>query len=377
MLLVVTFYLRLLVFTIISVFFIYLINESYVTNNWSSTRRMGFAEAKYCSTPVYSMNRIVVQEFNSSLPFCYRTEGSHYFMCMSDDVLRGCEPVLRHVTVGSSVEEFNDKFNSAERNYFPNCAFILLCSIMSMGLSCMYEAKEVTEENPNNPAVDSMFMIRFNVCLSLAVILSLLITSAQFILIYTEDCTALYKDANDSKFCTNMASCHAVINSVIDPPNWFVNWYRWICLVFVGMIVTTLGLMCSVKYSISANMHQVHPGTDDTSLEEPVLLPLEFKRQRDWRNTSELEFSSDCTCPICLNRINASQSVELVEDFDEELSSRERADLGGIVQLPCKHFFHHDCIRQWSEMHETCPVCRLSLFRDQVSQTDGRPETFS
>jgi len=111
---------------------------------------------------------------------------------------------------------------------------------------------------------------------------------------------------------------------------------------------------------------------EDTSLEEPVLLPLEFKRQRDWRNTDELEFSSDCTCPICLNRMNASQSLELVEDLDEE-----RENLGGIVQLPCKHFFHHDCIRRWSEIHETCPVCRLSLFRDQVSQIDGRPVPFS
>ena len=374
LLLLVTFYLRLLVFTIISVFFIYLINESYVTESWSSTRRMGFAEAKYCSSPpIYAMDRIVVQEFNSSLPFCYRTEGSDYFMCMSNDVLRGCESVLRHLAVGSSLEEFNNKFfNSAGRDYFPNSAFILLCSIISIGISCMYEGKEVTEENPNNPAVDNMFMIRFNVCLSFAVILSLVMTSAQFILVFTEDCTALYKDAYDSKFCTSVASCRAVINSVIDPPNWLVKWYRWICLVFVGMIIATLALMCCVKYSTSVNMHQVHPGTEDTSLEEPVLLPLEFKRRRDWRNTSELEISSDCTCPICLNSMIASQSVEPVEDFDEELSSRERADLGGIVQLPCKHFFHSDCIRQWSERHETCPVCRLSLFRDQVRPIDGR-----
>jgi len=366
----VIFYLKLLIFSIISAFFIYLINESYSTNNWMSTRRMGFAELYDCSTPMYQLDRIVVREFNSSLPFCYRTEGSDYSMCMSDDVLRGCEHVLRHLNVGSSVEEFNSKFNSATRDYFPNSTFILLCSIISIGISCIYETKEAIEEQPsanNTTVLDNMFMIRFNVCLSFTVILTLLLSSTQFILTHTEDCTVLYKDTNDSKFCRSLDSCHAVINSVIDPPNLLVNWYRWICLMFVGMIMTTLALMYNNKYNVSANTHQVHPGSEDTSLDEPVQLALEFKRQRDWRSTTELEISSDCICPICLNSMS---SFQLVEPMGEVDLAGDRGS-GGIVQLPCSHFIHHHCIRQWSERHDTCPVCRLSLFRNQHRPTEG------
>lgn len=32
-----------------------------------------------------------------------------------------------------------------------------------------------------------------------------------------------------------------------------------------------------------------------------------------------------------------------------------------VVQTPCKHTFHHDCLSTWLEHHRTCPTCRAPL----------------
>ncbi|KAK9814583.1 hypothetical protein WJX72_008201 [[Myrmecia] bisecta] len=42
----------------------------------------------------------------------------------------------------------------------------------------------------------------------------------------------------------------------------------------------------------------------------------------------------------------------------------EFAEGGEVVQLPCKHCYHEDCIIPWLKTHNTCPVCRAALPAD-------------
>lgn len=33
-----------------------------------------------------------------------------------------------------------------------------------------------------------------------------------------------------------------------------------------------------------------------------------------------------------------------------------------VMQLPCMHIFHMECIRPWLELHAICPICRYNLL---------------
>lgn len=50
----------------------------------------------------------------------------------------------------------------------------------------------------------------------------------------------------------------------------------------------------------------------------------------------------------------------------------DEAGIGSTVtELPCGHWFHHDCVKAWLKEHDTCPQCRQGIMpKDQSANTD-------
>ncbi|MED6256834.1 hypothetical protein ATANTOWER_028082 [Ataeniobius toweri] len=76
--------------------------------------------------------------------------------------------------------------------------------------------------------------------------------------------------------------------------------------------------------------------------------PAEKEKISSLPTVSITQEQADCCmeCPVCKEDFAVGEPVR---------------------QLPCNHFFHSDCIVPWLEMHDTCPVCRMSLNGEDSS----------
>lgn len=55
----------------------------------------------------------------------------------------------------------------------------------------------------------------------------------------------------------------------------------------------------------------------------------------------EIQVTDGQGCAICLSEYELGEEVK---------------------QLQCEHKFHEDCLKEWSNEHDTCPLCRSNIF---------------
>lgn len=57
-------------------------------------------------------------------------------------------------------------------------------------------------------------------------------------------------------------------------------------------------------------------------------------------------------CSICMDEVNIGEEVTV---------------------LPCKHWFHHQCVSAWLSEHDTCPHCRKGISKQREDQANSQP----
>jgi hypothetical protein len=42
-----------------------------------------------------------------------------------------------------------------------------------------------------------------------------------------------------------------------------------------------------------------------------------------------------------------------------------------IIIMPCAHFFHKNCIKDWFKRKDTCPICLNKVVEEQNENEEG------
>ena len=84
---------------------------------------------------------------------------------------------------------------------------------------------------------------------------------------------------------------------------------------------------------------------DENKYGSPPAAKSEINKLKKYTLSQENLDSFGCenSCPVCK------------EDF--EIGNK-------MMDLPCKHYFHEECLMPWLNQHDSCPICRFELKTD-------------
>ncbi|KGN43799.1 hypothetical protein Csa_017222 [Cucumis sativus] len=78
--------------------------------------------------------------------------------------------------------------------------------------------------------------------------------------------------------------------------------------------------------------------------------------------------ASESAMESMLKRVEKEEIVKVGEDKSincviclEEISKKMKGSEGVVLQMPCLHMFHEECIRTWLKTSHYCPTCRFSM----------------
>ncbi|KAK9462251.1 uncharacterized protein V1516DRAFT_695606 [Lipomyces oligophaga] len=76
-----------------------------------------------------------------------------------------------------------------------------------------------------------------------------------------------------------------------------------------------------------------------------------------------------------LPQIDLESNPELLEKSPDCAICSDAFDVSKdqIITLPCLHFFHPDCIKQWLALSDSCPICRKPISSHNPTSTSETP----
>jgi len=68
------------------------------------------------------------------------------------------------------------------------------------------------------------------------------------------------------------------------------------------------------------------------------------------------------------------ENINLYKDLECSVCKENLAIGDVVIDLPCKHKDHQDCILPWLTKHNNCPVCRYELLTDDVDYENRKKD---
>lgn len=69
-------------------------------------------------------------------------------------------------------------------------------------------------------------------------------------------------------------------------------------------------------------------------------------------------------CETFVANLRVIKGCDIVEVKECQICIERFGEDDDVHKLPCKHLFHKDCIGPWFKDHDTCPVCRQVMPRE-------------
>jgi len=76
-------------------------------------------------------------------------------------------------------------------------------------------------------------------------------------------------------------------------------------------------------------------------------------------------------CPICLESLQSGQQRGDGDDAERGHTLEPLTENASMVQTPCSHIFHEECLAQWCKNHTDCPLFRQPVGEPEI---DGAAE---